>query len=112
MQVVARLVTRLAPDEVPFQQHYQTADLRALLTATFTHAQKHIAAMWARVNKHMAATSPGLVTAAWQQIEVVLVGQYETLLKQIAQIYPVVQPPMNAARLKQLLRTATEALPA
>ena len=53
--------------EVHFQLQFQPADVRALLASTTAGLDKKLGAVYQRVLKHLAATSPYLVEQVWDK---------------------------------------------
>ena len=47
-------------EEVAFQGGCQASELRAILQAALAHPQRKLAAMHARIRKHLGATAPKL----------------------------------------------------
>ncbi|KAK9813236.1 hypothetical protein WJX72_011232 [[Myrmecia] bisecta] len=104
-QRVDELLAEVGPEEVPFQLHYQAPDLRSLLAGAMTHPEKRLAAMFGRCQKHMGASSPGLVAQVWQRCQAVLLAQYRRLEEQVALCYTSVQLSISPEELKELLKT-------
>ncbi len=55
--------------EVAFQAGCQAADVRVLLADSLRAPQKKLAAMHARVKKHLGATAPALAAAVWARLQ-------------------------------------------
>ena len=107
MQHVDQLLREVDAAEVPFQMHYQAADLRALLQSTMHHPEKKVHSMLARVQKHMGTTSPALVTEVWPRIQSSLLQQYDRIAEQIKVCYHDVQLAMSPNQLKSLVTAVT-----
>ena len=59
-QRVASLLEAVEVEEVAFQGGCQAGELRAILQAALAHPQRKLAAMHARIRKHLGATAPKL----------------------------------------------------
>jgi hypothetical protein len=60
VQRVDSLLQAVEVEEVAFQAGCQAAELRAVLASTLTNPQRKLAAMHARIRKHLGATAPRL----------------------------------------------------
>ena len=107
VQHVDQLLREVDVAEVPFQMHYQAANLRALLQSTMHHPEKKVHSMLARVQKHMGTTSPGLVAEVWPKIQSSLQSQYERIADQIKTCYTDVQLPVSPVQLKSVLSSVS-----
>lgn len=58
MQRVDALLEAVEVEEVAFQAGCQAAELRAVLATTLATPQRKLAAMHARIRKHLGATAP------------------------------------------------------
>ena len=106
LQNVDQLVKDLGSEEVPFQLHYQVADLRALLAATFEKLQKRFGAMWARIHKHMGTSSPGLIGEVWEGMQTLLLEKYGLLEAHMAKCYPSVHLTVTEGDIKNMMLAA------
>eukprot|EP00891_Asterochloris_glomerata_P003138 jgi/Astpho2/3138/Aster-03421 len=103
---VDQLVKDLGPEEVPFQLHYQVADLRALLAATFEKTQKRFNAMWARIHKHMGTSSPGLIGEVWESMQTLLLEKCGLLEAHMVKCYPSVHLTVTEGDIKNMMLAA------
>ena len=106
LQNVDQLVKDLGPEEVPFQLHYQVADLRALLAATFEKTQKRFNAKWARIHKHMGTSSPGLIGEVWESMQTLLLEKCGLLEAHMVKCYPSVHLTVTEGDIKNMMLAA------
>ena len=64
MQRVDALLEAVEVEEVAFQGGCQATELRAILAAALASPQRKLAAMHARIRKHLGATAPQLAAQA------------------------------------------------
>jgi hypothetical protein len=65
---VSALLEAVEVEEVAFQGGCQAAELRGILGAALAHPQRKLAAMHARIHKHLGATAPGLAKQVGQHL--------------------------------------------
>ena len=96
------LLAEVEVGEVAFQAGCQAADVRALLADSLRAPQKKLAAMRARVRKHLGASAPALAAAVWARLQAELLRRYGRLEEQLALCYPALRLAPSPAELQAL----------
>ncbi len=87
------------------QRGFSPGELRSLLSRTMAGADKKLAMMYARVRKHLAENSAGLVRVVWARIEAELLQRYGRLEQQLATCYSGISLSPSPEELRELFKS-------
>lgn len=85
-QKVETLLYTVQPEEIPFSYGMSKAEMRKLVKACLSSAEKHLAAMYKRMQKQI--TSEELLPSLWEKCKVDFLDKYEGLEALLAKCYP------------------------
>ncbi|GAX83943.1 hypothetical protein CEUSTIGMA_g11367.t1 [Chlamydomonas eustigma] len=101
---VDKLLEVVSPSEVCFQPGCSAAEVKALIPATMKDAERKLQKMFARVRKHLGASS--LAFKVWNRIQEDLVSRYEQLEGHLYECYGHQQLPLTPSQLAALVKAA------